>query len=237
MAGREVETVRIPAVALTLSLAVLTGACGGQPGPAAAPVTPSARTDATRLAVVGDSITEADSPDFEGGDLGAESWVYHAVGEDLVLVGGWARWGATTSQMAAAVEPVDADVLVILAGTNDVGSGATHESTLANLREIAGTVGAPQVVLSAVPPIDAAPALATDLNAALEDLARQEGWAWVDAPAELRDGERFAAGMASDGLHPTRRGARVLGGSIREAVLDAAGPAATAGSQNRTAGG
>ena len=227
---------RIPAVALA-SVAVLLAGCGGQPDRAAAPTPAPARPDATRLAVVGDSITEADSPDFGSGDLGPESWVHHAVGEDLVLVGGWARWGATTSQMAGAVEPVDADVLVILAGTNDVGSGATHASTLANLREIAGTVGAPEVVLSAVPPIDAAPELATDLNAALEDLARQEGWSWVDAPAGLRDGDRFAEGMASDGLHPTREGARVLGEAIREVVLDAARPTPTAGAPSGTAGG
>ncbi|PFG41316.1 lysophospholipase L1-like esterase [Georgenia soli] len=236
MAGREVETVRIPTVALALSVAVLLGGCGGQPAPAASTAAPP-NPDATRLAVVGDSITEADSPDFDGGELGAESWVRHAVGEDLLLVGGWARWGATTSQMAAAVEPVDADVLVILAGTNDVGSGATHESTLSNLRRIAGTVGAPEVVISAVPPIDAAPELATDLNAALENLARQEGWRWVDAPAGLRDGEQFAEGMASDGLHPTREGARVLGEAIRETVLAAAAPTPAAGGRSGTAGG
>jgi lysophospholipase L1-like esterase len=130
--------------------------------------------------------------------------------------------------MATAAEPVEADVLVILAGTNDVGAGATRASTLENLREIAAAVGAPEVVISAVPPIDAAPALATELNVALEGLAREEGWGWVDAPAGLRDGERFADGMTSDGLHPTEAGARVLGDAIGEAVRDVAREEATA---------
>jgi len=147
----------------------------------------------------------------------------------LALVGGWARWGATTSQMAAAAGPVEADVLVILAGTNDVGSGATYEGTLENLREVVAAVGAPEVVVSAVPPIDAAPSLATDLNTALEELARDEGWGWGDAPATLRDGDRFADGMASDGLHPTETGARVLGAAIGGAVREVARQGAAAG--------
>lgn len=217
---------RVGATLLACAAALSLGSCAGAqdpaPGAPSAPTTPAA-ADAVRLAVVGDSITEADSPDLDGGRPGPESWVHHTVGEDVVLVGGWARWGATTAQMAAAVEPVEADVLVILAGTNDVGSGEPAEGTRENLRRIADVVGTPRVVLSAVPPIDAAPHLATALNVELEDLARDEGWDWVDAPAGLRDGDRFAPSMASDGLHPTEAGARVLGDAIRDAVLDAGG--------------
>ena len=220
--------VRVASVVLALVTAALfLGSCADRPDPA--PAAGTAATDAVRLAVVGDSITEADSPDFDSGRLGPESWVHHTVARDVVLAGGWARWGATTAQMAAAVEPVEADVLVILAGTNDVGSGEPAGNTRDNLREIAHVVGAPRVVLSAVPPIDAAPHLATELNAELEDLAAQEGWDWVDAPAGLRDGDRFAPSMASDGLHPTEAGARVLGEAIREAVLDGGGQGSGAG--------
>ncbi|WP_418605516.1 hypothetical protein [Georgenia sp. SUBG003] len=115
---------RIAGPLVALLAAVVLGGCAGTQDPAAVPATTPARADAVRLAAVGDSITEADSPDFDGGDLGPESWVFHAVGEDVALVGGWARWGATTAQMAAAAEPVEADVLVILAGTNDVAPGS-----------------------------------------------------------------------------------------------------------------
>jgi lysophospholipase L1-like esterase len=198
------------------------GASGGTgvSGPSGGTTARGSGPDDVRLAAVGDSITEADSPDLDGGRLGRESWVHHTVGEGVVFAGGWARWGATTGQMAAGVEPVEADVLVILAGTNDVGSGEPPEETRENLRRIADVVGAPRVVLSAVPPIDAAPELATGLNVELEDLAGDEGWDWVDAPAGLRDGERFAPGMASDGLHPTEFGAQVIGEAVRKAVLD-----------------
>jgi lysophospholipase L1-like esterase len=225
-----VTDVRVAAVVLALVAALFLSSCA-DPRAAApdAATAPTAAPDAVRLAVVGDSITEADSPDFDGGRLGPESWLEHTVGDGVVLVGGWARWGATTAQMAAAVEPVEADVLVVLAGTNDVGSGEAAAETPENLRRIADVVGAPRVVLSAVPPIDAAPHLATGLNAELEDLAAEEGWEWVDAPAGLRDGARFAEGMASDGLHPTEAGARVIGEAIRGAVLGAGGRGPDAG--------
>ncbi|WP_043502169.1 SGNH/GDSL hydrolase family protein [Georgenia sp. SUBG003] len=88
---------------------------------------------------------------------------------------------------------------------------------------------ASQVVISAVPPIDAAPALAAELNTALEALAQDEGWVWVDAPAGLRDGARFADGMTSDGLHPTETGARVLGEAIGAVVREVGRQEATAG--------
>ncbi|GAA4286187.1 hypothetical protein GCM10022262_05460 [Georgenia daeguensis] len=212
---------RVAAVVLALVAALLPASCSGRPDPA--PDAATSQAGAVRLAVVGDSITEADSPDFDAGRLGPQSWVHHAVGDGVVLAGGWARWGATTAQMAAAVEPVEADVLVIVAGTNDVGSGEPAECTRDNLRRVAEVVGAQRVVLSAVPPIDAAPHLATELNVELEDLAAEERWEWVDAPAGLRQGGRFAEGMASDGLHPTEAGARVLGEAIREVVLDGGG--------------
>ncbi|GAA4432814.1 hypothetical protein GCM10023169_38990 [Georgenia halophila] len=212
----------LPVVA-ALALAGCSLSGGDAPARPPSPSPPATHQGTIRLAAVGDSITEADSPDFAAGQLGAESWVSYVVGDHVTLVGGWAQWGSTTAQMAAAVEPVDADVLVIMAGTNDVGPGEGHEPTVANIRDIADTVGAPEVVLSAVPPIDRAPELATGLNTALEDLAADAGWHWVATPAALREGERFADGMSSDGVHPTRRGAEVLGGRIRAAVLEAAG--------------
>ncbi|MFH5823375.1 SGNH/GDSL hydrolase family protein [Georgenia sp. AZ-5] len=204
-----------------LAAVAVLAACGtpGTPGDASAPMPRETSAGAVRMAAVGDSITAADSPDLAGGDPGPGSWVFHAAGGELALAGGWAEWGATTAQMADGVTPVEADVLVVLAGTNDAGTGVPFEDTAANLAEIVETVGAPRVLLSAVPPIDADPRSATELNAALRELADRRGWEWVDAPAGLRDGDRFAPGMASDGLHPTEAGARVIGEAVREAVL------------------
>lgn len=205
-------------LALLTLLAVV--GCSGAP-PAQEATTARPGSGAIRMAAVGDSITDADSPDLAGGVPGPQSWVSYAVGEDVAFVGGWAVWGARTEEMADAVGPVDADVLVILAGTNDAFGGA-HSEIGANIARIAANAGVEQVVLSSVPPIDGSPASATDLNAFLEPFAAQQGWAWVDSAAGLRDGEVFADGMAYDGLHPTEAGARVIGEAIGEVVREVA---------------
>jgi hypothetical protein len=51
-------------------LLLLTGACGSAAGPGGS----RPRTTALQVAAVGDSITEADSDDFDQGDIGPESW-------------------------------------------------------------------------------------------------------------------------------------------------------------------
>ncbi|WP_420113330.1 SGNH/GDSL hydrolase family protein [Pseudactinotalea sp.] len=191
------------------------------------PTTETAHTDepsagAIRMAVVGDSITDADSPDLAGGVPGPESWVSYAVGEDIELAGGWARWGATTAEMVAAVrEPFDADVLVILAGTNDAG-WTSCEDTGSHLVQLARNAGVNVVVLSSVPPLDAAPQSAVDLNTCLEALAEQHAWTWVDAASGLRENGTFIEGMSTDGVHPSEAGARIIGEAIAAAVLGAA---------------
>lgn len=195
-------------------------ASGERPDP---PATPSvtATDGVIRMAAVGDSITAADSPDIDGGDPGPQSWVSYAAGPNVEYVGGWAVWGAPTAEMAEGITaPFDADVLVILAGTNDAGWTPFEEIT-ANLETIVENAGVETVVLSSVPPLDRSPENATQLNAQLEDLAEQNGWIWVDSSAELRDGDRFADGMAYDGVHPTEEGARVIGEAIQAAILEA----------------
>jgi lysophospholipase L1-like esterase len=190
------------------------GAAGGTPSAAPSP-------GPVRLAAVGDSITQADG-DVPQGVLGPASWLSTAVGGEVVFAGGWARAGATTADVLAAVGPVDADVLVVLAGTNDPGRGLTAGETADNVRGIAERVGADAVVLSSVPPRDADPAVAVATNTALRELADGEGWLFADAAAGVRTGDRYAAGMTTDGLHPSAEGAAVIGAALREAVLRAA---------------
>jgi lysophospholipase L1-like esterase len=171
------------------------------------------------LAVVGDSISEADSADFSAGRLGPASWVSSAVGGRIRFAGGWAVSGALTSQMARGAWRVPADVLVILAGTNDVARGIPFPTCAANLRSVAATVGVGRVVVSSIPPMDLAPELATGYNGLLRGLAAAEGWEFVDAMAGVRAGNRFADGMSSDGIHPTVAAATVIGAAIRAHVL------------------
>lgn len=176
------------------------------------------------LAVVGDSIT---SP---WGRLGSYEidetlWLSHVLGAEIRLAGGWALPGATTADMAAAVEPVeDADVLVILAGTND-GAATPFASSAENLVRIAERVGAPRVIVSSVPPRSDLPRVPAAYNDRLRTFADEHGWEFVDAAAGLRAGERWRAGMSEDGLHPTPQGQEVIGRALRAAILQGAGSA------------
>jgi lysophospholipase L1-like esterase len=174
-----------------------------------------------RFAAVGDSITDADSPDFAAGDLGAASWAMYVVDDGFALAGGWAEWGATTAMMADSVGPVEADALVVLAGTNDVAFGIPFEDSAANLDRIIDVVGIEDVVVVSIPPMDALPAGAEAYNERLDDLARDRGWRFVDASAGLRTADgRFREGMSFDGLHPSAEGARVLGEAITAALRE-----------------
>jgi len=167
------------------------------------------------FAVVGDSIADADSPDFAAGDLGAGSWATYVVDDGFAFSGGWAEWGATTGMMADSVGSIEADVLVILAGTNDVAFNIPFDESAANLDRIVDVVGIEDVVVVSIPPMDAFPAGADAYNEHLADLAGDRGWRFVDASAGLRTADgRFRDGMSFDGLHPSVDGARMLGEAI-----------------------
>ncbi|RXZ48657.1 SGNH/GDSL hydrolase family protein [Agromyces fucosus] len=193
------------------------------PGPAGGTGSPeaSALADLGTFAAVGDSITDADSPDFAAGDFGDASWAKYVVDDGFAFAGGWAEWGATTAMMADAVGPVDADVLVVLAGTNDVAFSIPFEDSAANLERIVEVVGIEDVVVVSIPPMDALPAGAEAYNERLHELATDQGWRWVEASAGLRTADgRFADGMSLDGLHPSVEGARVLGEAIASALRE-----------------
>lgn len=177
--------------------------------PVAAPLT---------FAAVGDSITNANSVDFAGLQVGDKSWVRYAAGPQLRFAGGWARGGAQTSTMARNAAPVSADVLVIIAGTNDTARGVSFATTSQNLVTIAQKVGAARVIVSAIPPRDSTPDVAVEFNRKLALFATAHGWTFVDAMAGVRDGTVYADGMTRDGTHPSMSGARVIGAALAEAI-------------------
>lgn len=182
---------------------------------------PSAVAAHVRFAAVGDSITDADSPDFAAGDIGAASWATYVVDDGFAFAGGWVDWGATTGLMADSVGPIEADVLVVLAGTNDVAFRIPFEESAANLDRIVEVVGIEDVVVVSIPPFETLPAGAEAYNERLHGLATDRGWRFVDASAGLRTADgRFAEGMSSDGLHPSVEGARVLGAAIATALRE-----------------
>lgn len=178
------------------------------PAPTSKPVT---------FAAVGDSITAANSRDFAPGKIGSGSWVSH-VGPGAAFAGGWALGGARSTAMAENVKDIEADVLVILAGTNDVYNDVPFEQSAENLVRVAEKVGAPKVLVSAIPPIDYDPESSVRFNRQLKEFARSRGWVFVDPMAGVRDGDRFASGMTTDGVHPTEAAAQVIGEALGKAI-------------------
>jgi lysophospholipase L1-like esterase len=230
-AGRRL--VLAPAVLCLLSL---TGACGDSSvadgGPAAtsasgSPSSPqsegtSPSAGSTRFAVVGDSIT-AGMAAIEGTTVRDRgSWIPAALQDgSLEFAGGYAVPGATTTAMRTAAPPVDADVLVVMGGTNDLRTGVPWEVTRDNLLALVPAVGVPTVVLSAIPPCDAVPAGVGELNAALAELAAGQGWTFVDPWSDLDADGAWVPGTSDDGLHPTEQVATLIGERLAAAVAAA----------------
>jgi lysophospholipase L1-like esterase len=245
------RTGRLPAAARALLAAAVCGvlatsaACGSsaaEAGRATAPPasaeptspTPSPATPAVAavpaeeavlgFAVVGDSITAGTASPQDPSVPGAGSWVPAAQGGPLEFRGGWAVPGATTADMLAGVRPADADVVVVLAGTNDVTQGIPWETRADNIQDIVDAVGVDDVLVSAIPPLDRRPAEALAHNGRLAALARERGWGFTDPWTDVRTPEgRFTSGASLDGTHPTSGVADAVGRRLRDALLSGAG--------------
>lgn len=186
--------------------------------PTAAAETPA---EATRVAIVGDSLSAGRSGSL-GSGLDDESWMTYAQGGDVEFVGGWARSGARPDQMAAAVRPVGhVDVLVVLAGTNAVLHDQTVAEVAGSYEHIADVVDADRVLVSAIPPYRDRAEQALTYNRDLRALTRQEGWTWVDPWTDARDGDAWADGFSTDGVHPAGpEQYAVLGNAFRQIILE-----------------
>src|SRR4051794_34130007 len=191
--------------------ATYSSASSSAPAPPSGPLT---------VVGVGASVTDADSADFPAGVFGPGSWVSTADRDGIDVTGGWAIKGATTAAMAAGAQPSDADVLVVMAGTNDVLQGIPWEQSAANIEAIVGAVGVDRVVLCTIVPLASNPAGETDFNAHLAALADEHGWRLVDSAAAVRapDGQ-WLAGLSEDGIHPADAAAALLGTAIHDALL------------------
>lgn len=197
------------------SLLLTANGCG-QPGQGVA-----APPGTVTVVVVGDSITEMDSPDFDDGNFGPGSWADYADGQGVRILGGWAHAGATTTDMlnGLATRALAADVLVLLAGNNDIDHNVSSPAIETQLEQIAAKVHARRVVLSTVAPEDAVAAAVEDLNAHLPALARAQGWRMVDPMRGISDGQgHYLPGMTRDGVHPTPPAARLIGQVLHDAL-------------------
>ncbi|MDN4484160.1 SGNH/GDSL hydrolase family protein [Demequina lignilytica] len=205
-------------VAAAGALAAMLVACAPA-DPGGATPGPSAASSPLRVAVVGDSLSFGDSSVFTQEGLGEGSYLFWALGDDALLAGGTAVPGATSLHQLERVTPVEADVLILALGTNDLAWGLPFEETASALVSIAGVVDAPRVLLLSIPPISDDYGLdTTAYNRQLRALAGEQGWEWVDAAAAIREGAAWAPGATDDGVHYTVEAARKVGEAVGKAL-------------------
>jgi lysophospholipase L1-like esterase len=221
---------RAPGLAL-LGLALVSGlgltACSTPsttPPRAEGGAAPAAASGDLRVAVVGDSLSAGRSR-FLGNGLDDKSWMTYAQGDGIEFAGGWAKAGATVEEMAAAVSSVDADLLVLMGGTNDVRFGTPFAEAQASYESIIETVGADRVLIAAIPPYERAPEAAADYDADLATWAYGEGYPVIDPWVFARgDDGLFAPGTSADGIHPTYSGYVRLGRAFHDLILETTAP-------------
>ncbi len=186
--------------------------------PFAAQPTPAAPL---RVTVVGDSLSAGGSG-FLANGLDDHAWMSYADGDGIEYIGGWARSGATSDEMADAVQPIDdVDVLVVLAGTNAVRTGRTMVQETAASERIVEVMRLKRVLISAIPPYRAHATAALVYGKDLRKVVAEHGWTWIDPWTSARDGDDWAPGFSIDGTHPAGpEQYRVLGEAFRRIILE-----------------
>jgi lysophospholipase L1-like esterase len=215
----------IPAIIATLALALAGCTTTAIAAPAEAPITrelnrvehEKAPTPVT-IAAVGDSITAWIDRNNVPNTF---TWVSHLSPELQFTGEGWAKGGAKLTEMQANMVPVTADVLVILAGTNDMGDrwGTPEGQRLASIDQIVITANPGKVAIIATPPRDDHPEWVTSWNLTLAQFAATRGWTFIDPWTSMRatDG-RWILGFTIEGIHPTAQGQLRVGAAISAAL-------------------
>lgn len=213
-----------------MAVVVLLSACTGSwdrrvvASPTASPTETSMPSAPIRVAVVGDSNTTGLSGTLENGITAGQSWVAQLHEPQFVVVGGWARDGASTALMAEQLDQLgDVDVLVLMGGTNDPPLGIDRASTISNLHKMVQIVQPGSVVLSSVPPVQAVPERATRLNDELREAARVSHWRFADPWAPLRaSGGTWKSPYLRDGIHTTTAGYALVGQELEDVIRESA---------------
>jgi lysophospholipase L1-like esterase len=193
------------------------------------------RPGEARVVFFGDSITDNWSKAGYGGFFPGRPYVNRGIG------------GQTTSQMLlrfrADVIALDPQVVVILAGTNDVAGNAgpiskeAIQHNLASMAELARLHGVRVVLASLLPVADdkkdasGRPLLRTSgrppaglraLNAWMAQYAKEHGHAYLDYDSALADARGLLkAELNDDGLHPNAAGYAVMAPLAEKAVAQA----------------
>jgi lysophospholipase L1-like esterase len=220
VSARKWVTVGVLVIVIALAAAAAGYLLGARTDVAAhEPPTASPTPEAITFGVVGDSITAW--TDRQGTPQPAGSWTTYANRDGVSFTElGWAQNGARLAEMGLNMKPVSADVLVVVAGTNDLRLPTTLPERLLLLDAIVLRANVEDVIISSVPPLNAAPQLSTAWNSALREHAAGMGWKFVDAWADVRaQNGTFATGTTPDGLHPTAEAAEAAGAALHDAIL------------------
>ena len=181
--------------------------------PSVAPATSSAADPGvTTFTTLGDSHTTGDYIEFDEGLADGASWTITARSDTRVYVGGWARGGATTSDMLAHAEHRDANWLVLMVGTNDPGHGVSWAQSRSNILAMVDKVGADYVLLAAIPPRNKVEQRQKTFNGRLHELALERGYTWIDPWGSYRTASGgWISGRTVDGVHAKREVYRAVG--------------------------
>ena len=153
------------------------------------------------------------------------TWATYMESEDLVRVDGFAVGGANLASIAAQTPACNCDIVVTMAGTNDMGT-ARWATPLgqrsASLVEIVVKSGARNALIVAVPPMNGGGPWVAEWNAEQARLAAFYGWGYIDpwGPFRAADGG-FVPGTSSDHAHPTPVVQEQIGRILHDAIIEA----------------
>ena len=182
-------------------------------GPAANPL---------RLAVIGDSNTNGFSGTWEMGVEQGNAYSSYTTDATIETVGGWANNGASSTYMAQMVTPIDdVDVLAVMIGTNNTLEGVTPAALVGDIDRAVATISPRDVLILAIPPMDASPTIPVSINDQLAGLADKRDWDYFDPWEGLRGSDnKWEPEFRRDGLHTTQAGYKKMGLNLREHLLD-----------------
>lgn len=191
----------------------------------------------TTIAAVGDSVSA-----WNGTGPIANTWTMDLSTGPVVVdyAQGWATGGKKLADMAAALQPVTDDYMIVMGGVNDVGPQTLGQSSqwgtpmpamIASLEQIVADSGLPadQVIISAIAPDPSEQAADVAWNVEQQSLATQFGWHFIDPFASLRGSDGLLpVAVTLDGLHPNDAESLLLADNIVEEVQVIDGPQFTA---------
>lgn len=207
-------------IALTAAVLLLSGCAVSSAEAEVVPRSTHAAVLEVSFSVAGDSIT-ATHDRITGEPRGELSWVNWAVTPKVEFVGGYAASGMMGSEIDQnMVAPFDGDVLVVMAGTNDVMKYVPTATTLAHIDSIITRSEIPNVLVSAIAPTDRDPAAALAFNVELAAHAGARGWTFTDPWTTFRAADgTWVPGAAYDPFHPTGATQAVVGATLREYIV------------------